>query len=73
MKTGASVHLDMCHSSMRTALVTGTLLENYDTVRQVMEITLGPAILNKSVESHCLEFHPSKFKTEDNNGTESGL
>ena len=50
-----------------------TLLENYDTVRQVMEITLGPGILNKSVESHCLEFHPSEFKTEDNNGTESGL
>ena len=29
-----------------------------------LETTLGPAILDMSVDSHCLRFHPSSFKAK---------
>lgn len=49
-----------------------TLLEDYQSVRRVLEITLGPAILDLSLKGHCLEFHPSEFKTEAETKTERG-
>lgn len=41
------------------------LLEDYKTIREILEITLGPAALNLSLRGHCLEFHPSRFKSEE--------
>ena len=42
------------------------LLYDYRDVREVLMTTLGPAILDTSVEGHGLEFHPSDFKPEKN-------
>ena len=41
------------------------LLNEYKDIRETLEITLGPAFLNKSVEHHCLEFYPRDFKPEE--------
>lgn len=49
-----------------------TLLDDYKTVREVLEVTLAPAILDKSLYDHFLEFHPSDFKPEAITGTKGG-
>ena len=49
------------------------LLDDYENVRKALEITLGPAILDKSLKGHFLEFHPSNFKTKADTGTGSGV
>ena len=41
-----------------------SLLKDYKTVREVLEITLGPAVLDKSNQGHLLKFHPRDFKPE---------
>lgn len=49
------------------------LLDDYESVRKALEITLGPAVLDKSLKGHFLEFHPSDFKSEANTKTGSGV
>lgn len=41
-----------------------SLLKDYKTIREVLEITLGPAVLDKSIQGHLLKFHPRDFKPE---------
>lgn len=50
-----------------------SLLEDYETVRDHLEVHLGPALLDNSVEHHCLEFHPYEFKAEEHAGTDNGM
>ncbi|CAF9926330.1 MAG: hypothetical protein ALECFALPRED_003419 [Alectoria fallacina] len=41
-----------------------SLLKDYGTIREVLEITLGPAVLDKSIQGHLLKFHPTDFEPE---------
>lgn len=47
-----------------------SILTDYKTVREVLESTLGPAIQDKSLQGHCLKFHPSEFKPGENGETD---
>lgn len=49
------------------------LLQDYQTLREDLMATLGPAILDKSVEDHGLEFHPSDFRPDRNAEIDTGV
>ena len=36
-------------------------LHIYNTIQEILETTLGPALLDKSISDHCLLFHPKRF------------
>ena len=49
------------------------LLDDYQTLCEILKITLGPAIQDKSLKGHHLKFHPSDFKPEENGPTDSAI
>ena len=60
-------------AQMKDSFNYSLIMRDYKTVREILETTLGPAVQDKSLRGHYLEFHPSNYKPEGNAELGSGV